>query len=490
MIIESAVACVGGALTYMYLSGKDKRKIRNDWRETLLNCKAEGVKLKKTINNKTFYKTYMLNKMYPTKYGWLAMANIPTGLTVSALESAKEALEDKFGCKIEMEKEIDGKRRTFVKVKFIFNDVWTRNFEPVNTTGDELFAGYQLDGTPYKINLHDDPQIIIAGKTGSGKDYLLATMLGNAFYKNPKDFEVYLIQGIKGEIKRFADCKPVKFCATNNDEINTALNIVRNIINSRSKKIDERNIYDIEQWNETYPNEKMKRILLVTNEMAYFIREQKKPDNDKENELVADGVFVDIVQTGRSVGVHFIGLVQRTTVQNLSSEVKAQTMVITSRQRSGRDAMNAVESIDAKDLKIREFMSFGNNGYATFKTPTLDKAFLALQKYVPEIRVPKKDNKNNPEEVKPTTTISTQPTKYTSETSQQIPMTPEEYYHKTGYMPYELRKKMGIIEIKIDEKIKEVTIDDVKPQQKPSNNKGQVNGKVTSSRGGYPSKQR
>ena len=58
---------------------------------------------------------------------------------------------------------------------------------------------------------------------------------------------------------------------------------------------------------------------------------------------------------------------------------------------------------------------------------------------------------------------------------------------KTAWPPtsYELRKKLDLIEIKIDEKVKEKVVEDVKPQQKPSSNKNQVNGKVTSARGGY-----
>lgn len=366
------------AKTAQYLFSEESN-IRNTWKNTLLNCRVEGIRNKEN-------KTFLLNKIYKKDYGYLCTANIPTGLCVEALEKAKKVLEDNLNCIVDIEKE---RGDNFIKVKLI-KEIKDHEFEPVETKPHELFLGYKLDGSLYKINLNMDPHILIAGKTGTGKSFMFATILTNLFYKNKKDFEVYLLQVKKGEIDIFRDCPNVKFTSDNTQEILVILEKLSNLIHRRSKQFASCGIKNISQWNKHFPKQKMKRIIVGVEEISFFMA-------DEESESFR--YFNEIVKAGRSAGIHLIALTQRTTAANLggNGELKSQLTVITAKQRTELDSRNAIDINEAAYLKKQEFICSGNDGYVTFKAPTVDEDFKILNKYVPEIKIPgiKKEEKKS-----------------------------------------------------------------------------------------------
>jgi hypothetical protein len=98
------------AKTAQYLFSEESN-IRNTWKNTLLNCRVEGIRNKEN-------KTFLLNKIYKKDYGYLCTANIPTGLCVEALEKAKKVLEDNLNCIVDIEKE---RGDNFIKVIELFS---------------------------------------------------------------------------------------------------------------------------------------------------------------------------------------------------------------------------------------------------------------------------------------------------------------------------------------------------------------------------------
>ena len=81
-------------------------------------------------------------------------------------------------------------------------------------------------GKNYFIDLNKDSQILIAGITGCGKLFLLASILTNLIYNNSKDVEIYLSQIVKGDIGWFSECKSVKYVAYDIDEVLISLDRV------------------------------------------------------------------------------------------------------------------------------------------------------------------------------------------------------------------------------------------------------------------------
>jgi hypothetical protein len=392
MLIEGLVAGIGGLTTWLYLNGKDKRKIRKDWKETLLNCKVEGVRFDVKSGNVTIKKTFLLNKLYHAKYGWLGICNVPHGLKFSALESAKEALENTFGCRLEMEKDVDKKRNTYGKIKFIFNTE-DMMFEPHKTTADKIFIGYKVDGSPYFLDLNLDPHILIGGETGTGKSFLMACIIANMCWSNPKEFNLYLLQIMKAENDMFKDCKPVVIATSDLKLISQYLKKGANMVNERAKEFAQYGIVSIGQYNKFFPKQKMKREIFITEEVSFFMPNDSDDEEIKKLKMDCWNSILTIVKAGRSCGISLFSITQRSTCTNLPSDVKAQLTRITGKQKSVIDSTNIINTSDAVTLnkEKHQFICDGTE-YVYLTAPLLDDDKIILNKYVPELRVPNEED--------------------------------------------------------------------------------------------------
>ena len=113
--------------------------------------------------------------------------------------------------------------------------------------------------------------------------------------------------------------------------------------------------------------------------------------------------IVDIVKAGRSVGVHFLSVSQRSTCTNLPSDVKSQMTRVSFAQISKVDSLNAIECENAVYLKDKQCLIYGDSRpIEIVKVPTLTNSYMSLHEFVPEIRIPKqhKEDINKTEEIK------------------------------------------------------------------------------------------
>lgn len=354
---------------------RDINHVRGGLQKIFHDTRSEGVRNK---NDETF----SIGKVYRKDYGFLVTAHIPYGCSSEAIIKLEKVIEDNLSCICKINKK---KFENYVTIQIVNVPLNIREFEPYKTRSNELFLGYQYDGKPYIIDLNKDPHLLLAGKTGSGKSFLLASMITNHIYFNSDKIEIYLLQKMKGEINIFRDCPSVKFCSNNENEIMIMLEKLSKKINERSILFAENGIKNISQWNKHYPKRRMKRIIIVSEEISFFMSDEGK----------AFEYFNGLVKAGRSVGIHFIGLTQRTTTANLggNGELKSQMTVVTGRQRDEADSRNAIGIGDASTLEELEFISSCNDGYIIFKSCYIDEDFRVLNKYVPEIKIPQKQVK-------------------------------------------------------------------------------------------------
>lgn len=374
--IAGATGCAVAISILRSFRDKDINRIKFLWDMALIKCNIQGIKNKDA-------ETFSIDKIKRESYGYSLKVPVPLGLSAETLYKSKEILQDNLKCLVEFDKK---RFSDCIKVKLITKIINNKEFEPVKTKEYELFLGHLIDGTPYIIDLNKDPHLLFAGKTGTGKSFLFASVLTNLIYNNQKDIDIYLFQVMKGEIDIFKKCKPVKFTSDNKQEILIMLKKLSNIIHNRSKTFAASGIKNITQWNKHHKKNKMKRIIVAAEEISFFM---EKAD-DKDNPYFK--YFTNIVKAGRSAGVHFIGLTQRTTAANLSTELKAQMTIITSKQRSELDSRNAIDIGDAVNLEEKEWIASGNDGYVWFKAPSIDEDFSILNKFVSEIVIPCSDH--------------------------------------------------------------------------------------------------
>lgn len=347
-----------------YIRNTSEREFKNKFNNIMEGC---GLK------NKLGY-TYEIKEINKTNYGYNISLLIPPGLSAKHLEDKKNILEDNLSGLVEIEK---NKFSNLLQIRFIDNDIDKFEFEPVKCKENQLYIGKDFKGKNYFLDLNKDPHILIGGVTGTGKSFLLGSILTNLIYNNSDKIEIYLSQIVKGEIGAFSNCKGVEYTSYDIEEIKLVLEKICKKIDERSEKFTTNGIKNITSWNNHFKKNKMKRVFCVLEELSFFMG----------NEDVWE-YLLKIMKAGRSCGIHCLGLLQRSTATNLNTDVKAQMTRITFRQKSVIDSNNIINCNDAIDLRERECIVDGNSDKRLIKVPFIDEDFKVLQKYVKEIIVP------------------------------------------------------------------------------------------------------
>lgn len=375
------LAVVGGlALTSIYLrftiDYRKKKKVKNQWIELM-----EELKLYSKKSN--FIPVVKDVKLIDN--GYIMNIHMPTGISYLDIEKHKEAIENKFKAMVSMEKL---RFSSAMDIKVINTDIGKYEFEPVRTYANEIYVGKTFDGEDYIIDITKACHILIGGATGTGKSFLLSSILTNLIYNSSKAIEIHLLQIMKGEVALFERCKPVRFVGKNLREVAYDLEKLAALVDERSKRFTELGVKNLSHYNKHYQS-KMKRIYCVTEELSFFMPQDS--DNDEEKQLKSKcwSSILTIAKAGRSSGIHLISVTQRSTTTNLPSDVKSQLCRITFKQISSVDSRNIIECDDATQLKERECLIYGDGRVMEIiKTPYIDEDFKILNRYVPEILIP------------------------------------------------------------------------------------------------------
>lgn len=382
------LAIVGGlAATSIYyrftINYRMKRKVVKKWNELMNELKLYSKK-------SNFIPQIMNFKLIDN--GYLLDVHIPTGLSSKDIESNKEAIENKFKGIVTIE---SIRFSSLAKIKIINKDIGKFEFKPVKAYPNQIYIGKTFDGADYFIDITKACHILIGGATGTGKSFLLSSILTNLIYNSSNSVEIHLLQIMKGEVGLFEKCKPVKFVGNNLKEVAYDLNKLAKLVDERSRKFTELGVKNLNHYNKHYKS-KMKRIYAITEEVSFFMPQEADTEEDKELKNKCWSAILTIAKAGRSSGIHLLSLTQRSTTTNLPSDVKSQLCRITFRQISSIDSRNIIECDDATQLEDRECLCYGTSkAMEVIKTPWIDEDFKILHEYVPEIIIPGIKNEVN-----------------------------------------------------------------------------------------------
>lgn len=368
MITEIAIS-FGIWKTWLWMNEKEERKVKKKFAEIMEGCRIKNGK----------DETFKIFNVRKTSYGYSTLISIPSGLSKGLLDERINVLQDNLNAIVECEKD---RFKPYITMRMVDKDIDKFLFEPVKCPSYKLWTGKDFKGSNHFIDLNKDPHILIAGATGSGKSFLLACMLTNLIYNSSDDIVLYLSQIVKGEIGLFANCKPVKRVDTTIEEANATLSKICRIFRERSELFTRHGIKNITQWNKHFPNQRKKRIFYILEEISFYM-----------NDIEIWNYIELLIKAGRSVGIHLIGVLQRSTSTEILPLVKSQMTRITAKQRSTIDSINIIGVSDATKLKEREFLIDGNDGLQLIKTPFIDEDYVVLNRFVLEIMIPTKESK-------------------------------------------------------------------------------------------------
>lgn len=380
MLIELALA-VTIVKTYNYFKS-GHAKLKNSFKDIML-----GVGLKNK-QGETFY----IKKIIDTSYGYKVIINIPKGLSTQHLEDKINILQDNLNSLIEINKNPFKENITMYLVN---KDIFKFKFKPVQQLSNQLYIGRDIKQQSYFIDLNKHPMVLICGVTGQGKTMLLSSIITNLIYNCSKEIELWFTQLIKGELHSFDNCNPVMMSAYEENDVYVVISKLRNRLDKRTELFKKYGIRNITQWNNHFESRKMKRIILICEEMSELM---ECPD--------LWNMIWGIVKAGRAVGIHLIGAMQRITATNIDTNVRSQMAKITFKQNNEADSRLTLGTKSAMELDPGECI-VAIDGEHKIKVPWIDDDFTLLNKYVPEIRVPGDEiqeevtniRKNNYEEI-------------------------------------------------------------------------------------------
>ncbi|AQW26814.1 FtsK/SpoIIIE domain-containing protein [Clostridium perfringens] len=408
MILEAILSAAFGGALYGYLQSRDKKnekiKLEKDKIEQLENMKIWKKCLElsdvKGIVNKSG-ETFLIEDYKKTDYGFLAITKAPLGVDWLKLRSVEGELETSFKGTVEITKE---KYSDEIKVEVITKKP-EFDFKPIKLTCNEWFGGFKANGTPFSISLFENPHILYAGKTGSGKTFAMFISFTNMLYNYKNDFDVYITQLVNAETKIFSKCKPCKMTASNLEEALVVLEKIVEICDKREKEISKYGYVSVRHFNEDHPNKKFKRIILLMDEFSFFKVEDGDSDEDKKLKNKCEVCLKRIAKAGRSMNVTIIGALQKATVENINSSVRSQMCMISLRQFSGSDSKITIGTTEASRLDDCEAIIKGSSIYEKVFIPIIKskQPQVELQKYDKDIIVPRKGvliEKEEPNDIK------------------------------------------------------------------------------------------
>ena len=254
---------------------------------------------------------------------------MPEGISVSNVTKYADDIAMKLQVKgaIRFETPIPGKDAFGIEVA---NDVRTpvllRNVlegEKFNRSESELtFAlGKDIANQDVVCDLESMPHMLIAGGTGSGKSICINGLIISLLYRNsPSDLKLILIDPKMVEMTPYNGI-PHLLVPEAIDDVAAAVNSLDWAINEMRRRynlfkgISARNISEYNQYAREHEGVvKLPRIVIIFDELADFMSQQKRNIEDKINSLA---------RLARAAGIHLIISTQRPSVDVITGTIKS-----------------------------------------------------------------------------------------------------------------------------------------------------------------------
>lgn len=286
-------------------------------------------------------------------FGYDMVFSLPTGLSTKDFESKKEAIEQYFDKRIN----IDYSNKNLiisVHEKELQKEYPYEVIESNKIT--EIITGYSLKGKIELIDLADCPHVLIAGESGSGKSTILRSILTTmVLTKKTKDLELHLIDLKRGaEFNIFKKCEIVKSFSRTTEEALKELKIISKEIDRRYDLFYEKDCVDIKEYNTKFKNRKLKYKVIVIDEFA-----------DMQDEEEGLRIIEELSAKARACGIHMIIATQRPDAKILNGRIKANISTVI-----GLKTMNSINSRIIIDQDGLEKLRGKGHGILVYKGHT------------------------------------------------------------------------------------------------------------------------
>lgn len=272
-----------------------------------------------------FKKTYKLNILKETNYGYYAHLYLAAGLSFNKLEVNRHIIEQNLKCMWIM---IIEPFKEYAEIQIVLNPVdKTVDFRSPNIKPNELYLGLSFSNQIQKINVNEHHMFLLAGAIGSGKTrFMYQILLSWILSCTPEEVNIYLSDIAKNEYIQFKDIKHVKYYASETEELYNMIVEIRKEFNRRNKlltKLRENSVAtNIEEYNKLNKNNILPYLYIVIDEFSVLLPDKtdsKEETNQKE--YIIDNLK-KFAKLGRSLGVFTFMATQKTTRDEIPSIIK------------------------------------------------------------------------------------------------------------------------------------------------------------------------
>lgn len=239
------------------------------------------------------------------------------------------------------------------------------NFESDKCKNDcTIFIGEKITSEPFYFDIPAFPHLLIAGATGSGKSVFLNTLiLSLLFQKSSYYTKLILIDPKKVEFEIYKNIPNLAYSVIT--EINEASNILNQLsilMEKRYSILASKNIRNIKDYNNAYPDNKISYLITIIDEFGDLILSDKT-GSIREN-------LIKLAQKARAVGIHIVIATQRPSAKIIDGLIKANFPVKVAFKTSSKiDSRIVLDNNGAESLL--------GKGDMIFKHP--ETGFLRLQ---------------------------------------------------------------------------------------------------------------
>lgn len=194
-----------------------------------------------------------------------------------------------------------------------------------------LCLGIDHLGNKAILELTQQPHVLIGGQTGSGKSVFLKNIIANIIIsKSIHDVVFSFIDTKRLDLPLFQECPQVLDIART---IKEAYDIFKNLLREcelRYKNLEAKRVSSLHEWNDKFPENKYDYYVLVVDELADLLMQDKEFRDDPANEawIESEGIkpipfyLQRLVQISRAAGIHMIAGTQRPSHKILSGDIK------------------------------------------------------------------------------------------------------------------------------------------------------------------------
>lgn len=194
-----------------------------------------------------------------------------------------------------------------------------------------LCLGIDHLGNKTIIELTQQPHVLIGGQTHAGKSVFLKNLLANIIIcKTIDEVMFYLIDTKRVDLPLFEGCPQVLEIART---VKEAYYVLKNVLREcevRYKQLEMARVSNLHEWNAVHPENKYHYIVLVIDELADLLLQDKEFRDDPANEAWIESENVKklefylqrFTQIARAAGIHMIAGTQRPSHKILSGDIK------------------------------------------------------------------------------------------------------------------------------------------------------------------------